>query len=196
MRFVALSGPSFAREVYERRPTAVVASSTEPAAAEEAQQVFATNRFRVYSNTDVVGVELGGALKNVIAIAAGMLDGLELGNNARAALLTRGLAEITRLGVALGASPADLRGARRHGRPDPHGHRRPEPQPGAGHRRWRRARRYEALPGAPPHGGGGRQRLARGDGPGPAPRRGAADSASRWRDPLRGASPPAKPSAT
>jgi glycerol-3-phosphate dehydrogenase (NAD(P)+) len=110
VRFVALSGPSFAREVYERRPTAVVASSTEPAAAEEAQQVFATSRFRVYSNTDVVGVELGGTLKNVIAIAAGMLDGLELGNNARAALLTRGLAEIARLGVALGASPVTFAG--------------------------------------------------------------------------------------
>jgi glycerol-3-phosphate dehydrogenase (NAD(P)+) len=110
VRFVALSGPSFAREVYERRPTAVVASSTEAAAAEEAQQVFATSRFRVYSNTDVVGVELGGTLKNVIAIAAGMLDGLELGNNARAALLTRGLAEIARLGVALGASPVTFAG--------------------------------------------------------------------------------------
>jgi glycerol-3-phosphate dehydrogenase (NAD(P)+) len=110
VRFVALSGPSFAREVYERRPTAVVASSTEAAAAEEVQRVFATNRFRVYSNTDVVGVELGGTLKNVIAIAAGMLDGLELGNNARAALLTRGLAEIARLGVALGASPVTFAG--------------------------------------------------------------------------------------
>jgi glycerol-3-phosphate dehydrogenase (NAD(P)+) len=109
-RFVALSGPSFAREVYERRPTAVVASSLDPAAAEEAQQLFATNRFRVYSNTDVVGVELGGTLKNVIAIAAGMLDGLELGNNARAALLTRGLAEIARLGAALGASPVTFAG--------------------------------------------------------------------------------------
>jgi glycerol-3-phosphate dehydrogenase (NAD(P)+) len=109
-RFVALSGPSFAREVYDRRPTAVVASATDPAAAEAAQQVFATSRFRVYSNTDVVGVELGGTLKNVIAIAAGMLDGLELGNNARAALLTRGLAETARLGTALGASPVTFAG--------------------------------------------------------------------------------------
>ena len=109
-RFVALSGPSFAREVFERRPTAVVASSTDMAAAEETQRVFATSRFRVYTNTDVVGVELGGTLKNVIAIAAGMLDGLELGNNARAALLTRGLAEITRLGAALGASPVTFAG--------------------------------------------------------------------------------------
>jgi glycerol-3-phosphate dehydrogenase (NAD(P)+) len=109
-RFVALSGPSFAREVYQRRPTAVVASSTDPDAAEATQHVFATNRFRVYSNTDVVGVELGGTLKNVFAIAAGMLDGLELGNNARAALLTRGLAETARLGVALGASPVTFAG--------------------------------------------------------------------------------------
>ena len=109
-RFVALSGPSFAREVYLRRPTAVVASSTDPVAAAEAQAVFATNRFRVYSNTDVVGVELGGTLKNVIAIAAGLLDGLELGNNARAALLTRGLAEIARLGAAMGAEPVTFAG--------------------------------------------------------------------------------------
>jgi glycerol-3-phosphate dehydrogenase (NAD(P)+) len=88
----------------------VVASSTDTEAAAEAQRVFATNRFRVYSNTDVVGVELGGTLKNVIAIAAGMLDGLQLGNNARAALLTRGLAEIARLGTAMGASPVTFAG--------------------------------------------------------------------------------------
>jgi glycerol-3-phosphate dehydrogenase (NAD(P)+) len=110
IRFAALSGPSFAREVYEQRPTAVVASSTDAATAEAVQSVFATPRFRVYSNTDVVGVELGGALKNVIAIAAGVLDGLGLGNNARAALLTRGLAEITRVGVAMGAEPITFAG--------------------------------------------------------------------------------------
>ncbi len=109
-RLAVLSGPSFAREVYERRPTAVVASSVDPAVAEVVQGAFATPRFRVYSNADVVGVELGGALKNVIAIAAGVLDGLDLGNNARAALLTRGLAEITRLGVAHGADPLTFAG--------------------------------------------------------------------------------------
>jgi glycerol-3-phosphate dehydrogenase (NAD(P)+) len=109
-RLAVLSGPSFAREVYEGRPTAVVASSTDAAAAAETQQIFATPRFRVYSNADVVGVELGGALKNVIAIAAGVLDGLELGANARAALLTRGLAEITRLGVRMGADPMTFAG--------------------------------------------------------------------------------------
>ena len=109
-RLAVLSGPSFAREVYEDRPTAVVASSVDPAVAEAVQEAFATPRFRVYTNADVVGVELGGALKNVIAIASGVLDGLELGNNARAALLTRGLAEITRLGVAHGADPLTFAG--------------------------------------------------------------------------------------
>ncbi len=109
-RFAALSGPSFAREVYEERPTAVVASARDEATAAEAQRVFAAPRFRVYRNTDVVGVELGGALKNVIAIAAGVLDGLGLGHNARAALLTRGLAEMTRLGVAMGADPITFMG--------------------------------------------------------------------------------------
>lgn len=106
----ALSGPSFALEVYQRQPTAVVAASTSDAAAREAQQVFSTPRFRVYSHTDVVGVELAGALKNVIAIAAGILEGLGLGNNPRAALITRGLAEMTRLGVALGADPLTFAG--------------------------------------------------------------------------------------
>ena len=109
-RLAVLSGPSFAREVYEGRPTAVVASSVDPSVAEAVQEAFATPRFRVYTNADVVGVELGGALKNVIAIATGVLDGLELGNNARAALLTRGLAEITRLGVAHGADPLTFAG--------------------------------------------------------------------------------------
>src|SRR5678815_1402656 len=80
-RLAVLSGPSFAKEVYEGRPTAVVASSVDPAVAEAVQEAFATPRFRVYADADVVGVELGGALKNVIAIATGVLDGLELGNN-------------------------------------------------------------------------------------------------------------------
>ena len=109
-RLAVLSGPSFAREVYEGRPTAVVASSADPDAALMTQRIFATPRFRVYSNSDVTGVELGGALKNVMAIAAGVLDGLKLGSNARAALLTRGLAEITRLGVRMGADPLTFAG--------------------------------------------------------------------------------------
>lgn len=106
----ALSGPSFALEVYQQQPTAVVAAAGIEAAARQAQQVFSTPRFRVYSHTDVTGVELSGALKNVIAIAAGILEGLGLGNNPRAALITRGLAEMTRLGVAMGADPLTFAG--------------------------------------------------------------------------------------
>src|SRR5438094_5043636 len=107
---VVLSGPSFAREVYARQPTAVVAAAREHAVAQRAQQVFSTGFFRVYSATDMLGVELAGALKNVIALAAGILEGLGMGHNTRAALITRGLAEITRLGVALGAEPATFAG--------------------------------------------------------------------------------------
>ena len=105
-----LSGPSFALEVYQRQPTAVVAAAAEHGVAERAQRIFSTAHFRVYSHTDVIGVELGGALKNVIALAAGILEGLGLGFNTRAALITRGLAEITRLGVALGAQPMTFAG--------------------------------------------------------------------------------------
>ena len=108
--FAALSGPSFAREVYEGQPTAVVAAARHPATAQRVQQVFSTPRFRVYSNQDVTGVELAGSLKNVIAIAAGMLEGLGLGHNPRAALITRGLAEIARLGRAMGADPLTFAG--------------------------------------------------------------------------------------
>jgi glycerol-3-phosphate dehydrogenase (NAD(P)+) len=110
VRFAALSGPSFALEVCQGQPTLVVAAARSESIAQAAQQIFATPRFRVYSHDDVVGVELAGALKNVIAIAAGILDGLGLGHNPRAALITRGLAEITRLGVALGASPLTFAG--------------------------------------------------------------------------------------
>jgi glycerol-3-phosphate dehydrogenase (NAD(P)+) len=106
----ALSGPSFALEVYQQQPTAVVAAAHDATTAEAVQTVFATPRFRVYSHDDVIGVELGGALKNVIAIAAGILEGLGLGNNPRAALITRGLAEMTRLGVAMGADPLTFAG--------------------------------------------------------------------------------------
>ncbi|HEU5039734.1 MAG TPA: NAD(P)H-dependent glycerol-3-phosphate dehydrogenase, partial [Gemmatimonadales bacterium] len=109
-RVAAISGPSFAAEVCEGQPTAVVAAARDPATAEAAQRVFATPTFRVYRNLDVIGVELGGALKNVIAIAAGILEGLGLGHNPRAALITRGLAEISRLGVAMGADPLTFAG--------------------------------------------------------------------------------------
>ncbi len=109
-RVAVLSGPSFAREVYEQQPTAVVAAAHEERLAREAQRVFSCGHFRVYTQTDVVGVELAGALKNVIALAVGILEGLGLGLNARAALITRGLAEITRLGVRVGADPRTFAG--------------------------------------------------------------------------------------
>jgi glycerol-3-phosphate dehydrogenase (NAD(P)+) len=110
VRYAALSGPSFAAEVAQGQPTAVVAAARDEATAQAAQQVFATATFRVYSNLDVVGVELGGALKNVIAVATGIAEGLEMGFNARAALITRGLAEMQRLGVRMGASPLTFAG--------------------------------------------------------------------------------------
>ncbi len=105
-----LSGPSFAAEVAAGLPTAVVVASRQQGIAEAVQQPLATRSFRVYSSQDVVGVELGGALKNVIAIAAGIVDGLGYGHNTVAALITRGLVEITRLAVAEGARPDTLAG--------------------------------------------------------------------------------------
>ncbi|RNC67678.1 MAG: NAD(P)-dependent glycerol-3-phosphate dehydrogenase [Desulfuromonadales bacterium] len=109
-RFCVLSGPSFAHEVAQEMPTAVVAAAADPAVAALVQRIFTTPYFRVYTNGDVVGVEIGGSLKNVIAVAAGISDGLGLGHNTRAALITRGLAEMTRLGVAMGADPATFAG--------------------------------------------------------------------------------------
>ena len=109
-RLCVLSGPSFAREVVAGAPTVVVVASRDEAARLEVQALFQTDRFRVYTNSDVVGVELGGALKNVIAVAAGVAAGLDLGHNTVAALMTRGLAEISRLGVELGAQPSTFAG--------------------------------------------------------------------------------------
>ena len=106
----ALSGPSFAKEVARKVPTAVTAASIDPDTAAFIQSVFATPFFRVYTNDDIIGVVLGGAVKNVIAIAAGVIDGLGLGLNTRAALITRGLTEIRRLGLALGAKPRTFTG--------------------------------------------------------------------------------------
>ena len=100
---VVLSGPSHAEEVARFIPTTVVAASKDVALAEKVQDIFMCDSFRVYTNADVMGVEIGGALKNVIALCAGMVDGLSYGDNTKAALMTRGLSEITRLGVALGA---------------------------------------------------------------------------------------------
>ncbi len=105
-----LSGPSFAKEVGAGLPTAVVMASRDRRIAEEAAGLFQGDRFRVYTSDDVPGVELGGALKNVMAIAAGVADGLGLGHNSRAALITRGLAEISRLAVRKGANPLTLAG--------------------------------------------------------------------------------------
>jgi glycerol-3-phosphate dehydrogenase (NAD(P)+) len=107
---VALSGPSFAAEVVSGQPTAVVVASDREEAAEAAQRAFSSPYFRTYTHTDVVGVELGGALKNVMAVATGIAEGLGLGFNARAALVTRGLAEMTRLGTALGAEQSTFAG--------------------------------------------------------------------------------------
>ncbi len=101
-RLVAISGPSFAKEAAKGDPTAITAASSDDEATRIVQRDFSDPRFRVYSNRDVIGVELGGALKNVIAIAAGVCDGLGLGHNSIAALITRGLAEITRLSLACG----------------------------------------------------------------------------------------------
>jgi len=109
-RVAALSGPTFAREVALGRPTAAVIASRDDALAGELQKRLGAREFRLYANRDVVGVETGGALKNVMAIATGLVDGLGLGENARAALITRGLAEMTRLAVALGAMSATLAG--------------------------------------------------------------------------------------
>lgn len=108
--FAALSGPSFSGEVARNVPTAVTAASKNHEIAAFIQHIFATPFFRVYTNDDVTGVELGGAVKNVIAIAAGIIDGLGLGLNTRAALITRGLTEIRRLGLALGAKPRTFTG--------------------------------------------------------------------------------------
>jgi glycerol-3-phosphate dehydrogenase (NAD(P)+) len=107
---VALSGPSFAKEVVTCQPTAVVVASGNAEAANAAQRAFSSPYFRTYTHTDVIGVELGGALKNVMAVATGIAEGLGLGFNARAALVTRGLAEMTRLGLALGAEQSTFAG--------------------------------------------------------------------------------------
>jgi len=109
-RCAYLSGPSFAREVAVGLPTAVTVAALEPEVGRSVQELFRTDFFRVYTNADVVGVELGGALKNVIALAAGVSDGLGFGHNARAALINRGLVEMARLGAAKGAEAETFAG--------------------------------------------------------------------------------------
>jgi glycerol-3-phosphate dehydrogenase (NAD(P)+) len=108
--YAALSGPSHAEEVFRGVPTAVVVGSKNTAVAESVQAAFMNKVFRVYTTDDVIGVELGGALKNVFAIAAGICDGMELGDNSKAALMTRAIAEMARLGGALGGSPETFSG--------------------------------------------------------------------------------------
>jgi glycerol-3-phosphate dehydrogenase (NAD(P)+) len=109
-RLAVLTGPTFAKEVAVKVPTVATAASANPSVATYVQQIFATPYFRVYTNDDVIGVELGGAIKNVIAIASGIVDGLGLGLNTRAALITRGLTEMQRLGIKLGANPHTFSG--------------------------------------------------------------------------------------
>ncbi|MFT3788981.1 MAG: NAD(P)H-dependent glycerol-3-phosphate dehydrogenase [Tepidisphaeraceae bacterium] len=105
-----LSGPNIAAELAKYQPGSAVAACPDGAIAERVQQVMTTQWFRVYRNTDVIGVEIAGATKNIIALAAGMLDGMRAGNNAKATLVTRGLVEISRLGVAMGAQPSTFQG--------------------------------------------------------------------------------------
>jgi len=109
-RYAVLSGPSHAEEVARNEPTAIVSASRSQAVSEFVQDAFMAATFRVYTNPDLVGVELGGALKNIIALGTGICEGMGLGDNAKAALMTRGLAEITRLGVRLGADPLSFAG--------------------------------------------------------------------------------------
>ena len=109
-RLAYLSGPSFAREIMDEQPTAVVVASSNPALAADVQNLVSTQLFRAYTTDDVIGVEIGGAIKNVIAIAVGIAEGLGLGINSKSALITRGLAEITRLAVACGAQRDTLAG--------------------------------------------------------------------------------------
>jgi glycerol-3-phosphate dehydrogenase (NAD(P)+) len=106
----ALSGPNIAAELARYLPATAVAAAEDPELAQRVQNVFSTQWFRVYTNSDVIGTELAGATKNIIAIAAGILDGLAAGNNAKAALVTRGLVEITRLGIAMGAQELTFQG--------------------------------------------------------------------------------------
>ena len=105
-----LSGPNLALEIAKGLPATTVVAARDEATAKRVQEILMTSQFRVYTNTDIIGVELGGALKNIIALGVGMADGLQSGDNAKAAFITRGLAEITRLGVALGANPLTFAG--------------------------------------------------------------------------------------
>lgn len=110
LRYTVLSGPSHAEEVARFLPTTVAVSAEDAQLAKQVQEIFFTDRFRVYTNDDLAGVELGGALKNIIALGAGVSDGMGFGDNAKAALMTRGIAEMKRLGVVMGAKPETFSG--------------------------------------------------------------------------------------
>ena len=131
-RICVLSGPNLALEIVEGKPASTVVASPQFDVAAEAQGILMSPSFRVYTNEDTIGVELGGALKNIIALGAGMCDGLGYGDNGKSAFITRGLAEITRLGVAAGASPITFAGPRWAGRSGGYLCQPPEPQPFCG----------------------------------------------------------------
>ena len=140
-----LSGPSFAAEVAAGIPTAIVAASAVPGVAQTIQKEFSSPTLRLYTNDDVAGVELGGALKNVIALAAGVVNGLDLGYNSAAALITRGIAEITRLAVACGGRRQTLAGLSGIGRPGADVHGLALAEPHGGDRSWARGGRSRRI---------------------------------------------------
>ena len=135
---VVLCGPTHAEEVGRKIPSGIVAASENQQAAEQVQDLFMNKRFRVYTSSDVVGVEICAALKNVIALCVGMSDGMGFGDNTRALIITRGLAEITRLGTALGGRAGDFRRSGRSRRPHHHLHLRPLSEPPGRYPHWRR----------------------------------------------------------
>jgi hypothetical protein len=188
-RATFLSGPTFAAEIAGGMPSAIVLAGRDPETTAMVQRALSTDRFRTYSTDDVVGVLVGGAIKNVIAIAAGVSDGLGFGSNARAALITRGLAEITRIGVAMGAEAGDLRRPVGDGRSgadllerhlaQPQGRPRARPRPDHG----RDPRRHA-------HGRRGRQDHQGRVGPRAQARRAGADHRGDARDRPRGCAGP------
>ena len=160
-----LTGPNLAREIMAGQAAAGVIAMEDEIIVQELQNVFKSGLFRVYTNTDVIGCELGGVLKNIIAIAVGMGDGQGAGDNTRSALITRGLAEVTRLGVAMGGRAGNLCRAGRHGRHDRHLHQPPEPQP-ARRSRTGQGPRHAGHHRRNGHGGRRRQKRTGGDGTG------------------------------
>ena len=143
----ALTGPNIAKEIMAGYAAASVVATEDLSVAAALQGVLRRGVFRIYTNHDVVGCEVGGALKNVVAIAAGMAEGLGVGDNTRAVVMTRGLAELTRLGEAMGGEPADLRRPGRHGGPRGDVHQPVQPQPPR-----RRATRQGPPAGGDPRG--------------------------------------------